>query len=985
MPAIPEVEEQITPVVTKIGPYAIKKTGVQKLIVNPKWSLKRVEMGVQGVLRHNCGCNQRLPQLSGKVEKEYSLLKFAKLSGIMPLIWRGNFSPAKPMHEGDLDSQPTFKMEVLEDAEGPPTGKNKATGQKESLEAKNSRKQILEERHKGHVMDQKSVQKEELPGGSSCSVAASAAERKEMADTNTVTDADKARAVKEKVKVKEKEKEKEKETKPEEVKPPKQVGPEKEEAAAKAKTKETISEAGTAQASAKPEFCPTDWTDIKKFALKGDTLSMDPKGIAMPVTYDAHDANPKWERLDREVIRDLMKAIRDNGLGSPYFKQLLKGTFSIYDLTPFDLRSLATMILSDSQFILWEAKWRKILNDYRIKYQGGANAGFTVAQLAGDPPLDSAARQASFLPRGVLTDLKDAARKAMVQIPPAGVTESLFTDVKQGPSEPFASFIDRLTQAVDRQVIDEGVKSHLIRCLAFANANPECKRVISAMPGQPTMAEILEACSKSEDAIVVSGPGDDAPRFAFSIPSVNREEPLQRYHWVVLPQGLKNSPTICQWFVAQALCPAREKHPGAKIIHYMDDLLIAAPTQQELQRARDYVITEVQNAGLEISTSKIQEIAPWKYLGWKITEQTVKPQKIEIRTEVNNLQDLQQLLGEVNWMRSILGITNDELEPLFNLLKGDSNIKSHRSLTPEAREALEKIAGALQQRQAHRFVTSLPFFLAVLGEKIQLYGLIFQWDSSQKDPLLILEWIFLSYRSPRTILSSLEMIAQIIIKARTRLQTMAGKDFKTIYLPLKKDYFDWALQKSEDLQIALLDYSGVCTIHFPSHKLLKAKLSFREKPKISEVPLDAITVFTDGSGKTHKSAFASLGMPQEIKTDNGPTYIGKVLDKFLKRWGVHHTFGIPHSPTEPTPPIIRHFSNSTRAKLKENPLVLVRNPETGQIEGPFKLITWGKGYACVSTAVGPKWLAARHVKPYRVQMQAETDPKTGGREVGTQT
>ncbi|RMC21308.1 hypothetical protein DUI87_02169 [Hirundo rustica rustica] len=388
---------------------------------------------------------------------------------------------------------------------------------------------------------------------------------------------------------------------------------------------------------------------------------------------------------------------------------------------------------------------------------------------------------------------------------------------------------------------------------------------------------------------------DDAPRFAFSIPSINREEPLQRYHWVVLPQGLKNSPTICQWFVARALCPAREKHPGAKIIHYMDDLLIAAPTQQELQRARDCVITEVQNAGLEISTSKIQEIAPWKYLGWKITEQTVKPQKIEIRTEVNNLQDLQQLLGEVNWMRSILGIANDEVAPLFNLLKGDSNIKSHRSLTPEAREALEKIAGALQQRQAHRFVTSLPFFLAVLGEKIQLYGLIFQWDSLQKDPLLILEWIFLSYRSPRTILSSLEMIAQIIIKARTRLQTMAGKDFKTIYLPLKKDYFDWALQKSEDLQIALLDYP------------------------------------------------------------------------------------------EPTPPIIRHFSNSTRAKLKENPLVLVRNPETGQIEGPFKLITWGKGYACVSTAVGPKWLAARHVKLYRVQTQAETDPKTRGREVGTQT
>lgn len=35
--------------------------------------------------------------------------------------------------------------------------------------------------------------------------------------------------------------------------------------------------------------------------------------------------------------------------------------------------------------------------------------------------------------------------------------------------------------------------------------------------------------------------------------------------------------------------------------------------------------------------------------------------------------------------------------------------------------------------------------------------------------------------------------------------------------------------------------------------LLQAKLSFREKPMLSKVPLKAVTVFTDGSGKTHKS------------------------------------------------------------------------------------------------------------------------------------
>ncbi|NWY72759.1 POK18 protein, partial [Erithacus rubecula] len=55
---------------------------------------------------------------------------------------------------------------------------------------------------------------------------------------------------------------------------------------------------------------------------------------------------------------------------------------------------------------------------------------------------------------------------------------------------------------------------------------------------------------------------------------------------------------------------------------------------------------------------------PWKYLGWKIIGQTIKPQKLKISSKVNNLQDLQQILGEINWMRSILGITNEDLSSL---------------------------------------------------------------------------------------------------------------------------------------------------------------------------------------------------------------------------------------------------------------------------------------------------------------------------------
>ncbi|NXK22206.1 POK8 protein, partial [Arenaria interpres] len=76
---------------------------------------------------------------------------------------------------------------------------------------------------------------------------------------------------------------------------------------------------------------------------------------------------------------------------------------------------------------------------------------------------------------------------------------------------------------------------------------------------------------------------DDAPKFAFSVPSLNMSEPYKHYHWTVIPQGMKNSPTICQWFVAKVLCPVRKAFPDVVLYHYMDDILVAAQAQQTMQ------------------------------------------------------------------------------------------------------------------------------------------------------------------------------------------------------------------------------------------------------------------------------------------------------------------------------------------------------------------------------------------------------------------
>ncbi|XP_048177455.1 serine/threonine-protein kinase pim-1-like [Corvus hawaiiensis] len=135
---------------------------------------------------------------------------------------------------------------------------------------------------------------------------------------------------------------------------------------------------------------------------------------------------------------------------------------------------------------------------------------------------------------------------------------------------------------------------------------------------------------------------------------------MQRYQWRVLPQGMKNSPTICQWYVARILSPIRKKAVRAVILHYVDNVLVCAPTQQ--------------------------------YLDWTLGE---------INDNPKTLQKLHQLCESINWVRQLLGLTTEDLAPLFNLLCGNEDLKSLRQLTEEARNSLIKVQEALSSRQAH--------------------------------------------------------------------------------------------------------------------------------------------------------------------------------------------------------------------------------------------------------------------------------------------
>ena len=86
-------------------------------------------------------------------------------------------------------------------------------------------------------------------------------------------------------------------------------------------------------------------------------------------------------------------------------------------------------------------------------------------------------------------------------------------------------------------------------------------------------------------------PLQESDDFAFTVPSINNKKPVSRYYWKVLPQGMLNSPTLCQLYISQPLKFIRKQFPHAYIIHYMNDILLASPSAEELQRI--FLNTEV--------------------------------------------------------------------------------------------------------------------------------------------------------------------------------------------------------------------------------------------------------------------------------------------------------------------------------------------------------------------------------------------------------
>ena len=340
----------------------------------------------------------------------------------------------------------------------------------------------------------------------------------------------------------------------------------------------------------------------------------------------------------------------------------------------------------------------------------------------------------------------------------------------------------------------------------------------------------------------------DCEKFAFTLPALNHQKPNARYQWKVLPQGMRNSPTICQLVVSRILQPVRESSSGI-IIHYMDDILVAHTTPSQVEALYAKVRDVLHQAGLEIHEAKIQKGPEIKFLGYEVSLDKVRIAPIKLQERIGTIHDVQKVLGTIQWLRSTAQIPPHLMLPLYELLKGNTP-RDKVELTEQAREALKSIESLLNKGTVARWDPSQPLSLAVAIVTSGAIGVIFQ---GPLDKPTILKWIA-SSQVKTAFIRHTAMLRAMIEKGRKAAVQTYGKDPDIIVLPCGKTDIVSEWRHQEDLALALQSYGGTLS----SGKHLSAFTHLRQlqvniQPRIVDTPVCGPTLFTDASSRTHRA------------------------------------------------------------------------------------------------------------------------------------
>ena len=215
---------------------------------------------------------------------------------------------------------------------------------------------------------------------------------------------------------------------------------------------------------------------------------------------------------------------------------------------------------------------------------------------------------------------------------------------------------------------------------------------------------------------------------------------------------------------------------------------------------------------LFIAPDKVQMGNLGEFLGARITPHFITPQKIELcKDHLKTLNDFQKLLGDINWIRPYMRLSNFELIPLFDILKGDPQLSSPRALTPEARVALEKVERCLEKAKLYRWKEGEDILLCVLKTFRQPTGVL--WQSG---PLL---WIYPHVSPNKTLEYYPIAVAQLAILGIKSCIQHFGAPPQKIITPYNANQIQILSSLIDDWALLRCSFDGELDNHYPKDKL----------------------------------------------------------------------------------------------------------------------------------------------------------------------
>lgn len=207
----------------------------------------------------------------------------------------------------------------------------------------------------------------------------------------------------------------------------------------------------------------------------------------------------KYVPFNWQILSELRQMAAKHGLGSPAVVNMLQFITSS-ELTPYDMKQIAKLLCTPLQYMVFESAWRSYAEERELQNSRASQQdpcfGAGVSQLMGLHPMHDPQTQARLNPL-ILAQAKDLAMRALTKIADMSVPTHSFSSVRQNPSKLYTQFIERLQDAVEKQIANSDTRSLLILRLARDNANEDCRKIIDALPKENlSLEDMINACAK---------------------------------------------------------------------------------------------------------------------------------------------------------------------------------------------------------------------------------------------------------------------------------------------------------------------------------------------------------------------------------------------------------------------------------------------------------------------------------------------------------